>query len=221
MLSFTRILWTKNVALAEGELAYGGVDSSVRAREPKKPGDLFELHSTPEDAESLGDPPVGDLIVLTQHGQATHLAEFVQDAVEPRSRRKMRKGTRDFRYSFQRTCRLVAMHGFDDAPFVEEAFGFDPQNEGGEVHAIAELESFERSGKPLWAVQKRIEQQLRATPDFRRQLLAATRPSPNQTVTRELATRFGVSLGAERGGRILRSGRPMIRTSHRGLPRRK
>ena len=216
MLPFTKILWTKNVALGEDELAYGGIDPTVRSREPKKAGDPFELHSTPEDAESLSDPAVGDIIVLTQHGQATHLAEFVADAVEPRPRRKMRKGTRDARYSFQRTCRLIAMYGFDRAPFVEDAFGFDPRNEGGEVFAIVDLDAFERSGRPLWAVQKRLEQRLSGKTTFREQLLARARPSPNDEVTRELATRFGV------GGVAPRSARwPTMRSSHRSFNRRK
>ncbi len=221
MLPFARIRWTKNVALAEGELAYGGVDPTVRAREPKRPGDLFELHSTPEDAESLGEPPIGDLIVLTQHGQATHLAEFVGDGVEPRPRRKMRKGTRDSRYSYQRTCRLIAMHDFDTAPFVEEAFGFDPHNEGGEVHAIAELEAFERAQRPLWAVQKRLEQKLRPIVTFREHLLARARPSPQDVVTHELAARFGVRTAFERDRASGRTRRPTIRSSHRGFTRRK
>ena len=218
MLPFARIRWTKNVALEEGELAYGGVDPTVRAREPKKAGDLFELHCTPEDSESLGDPAVGDLIVLTQHRQATHLAEFVMDGIEPRPRRKMRKGTRDARFSFQRTCRLIAMHDFDAAPFVEDAFGFDPKNEGGEVWAIADLDAFDRAGRPLWAVQKRLEQKLRPMVGIREHLLARKRPSPDAAVTRELASRFGVAL--DRGVRG-RAARPTIRTSHRGFSRRK
>ena len=218
MQPFARILWTKNVALEEGELAYGGIDPTVRAREPKRPGDLFELHSTPEDADSLADPKVGDIIVLTQHGQATHLAELVGAGVDPRPRKKMRKGTRDSRYSFQRTCRLIAMHDFDAAPFVEEAFGFDPKNEGGEVHRIDELDAFARANKPLWAVQKRLEQKLRPQASFRQHLLTRARRSPADEVTRELADRFGVR-GASLGSG--RSGRPTLKSSHRGFGRRK
>lgn len=217
VLPFTRILWTKNVALAEGELAYGGVDPTVRAREPKRAGDLFELHSTPEDAESLQEPAVGHLIVLTQHGQATHLAEFVAAGVEPRPRRKMRKGTRDARFSFQRTCRLVAMMDFESAPFVEDAFGFDPRNEGGEVFRIPELDAFIRAGRPLWAVQKRLEQRLNGRPSIRERLLARSQPTSGDMVTQELAQHFGVSWRRDRGGRP----RPVIPSSHRRWPKRK
>ena len=231
MLRFRRILWTKNVALEEGELAYGGLNRSVKAREPKKPGDLFELHSTPEDAESLGDPEVGDLIVLTQHGQATHLAEIVGDAVVPRSRRTMRRGTRDSRFSEQRTCRLVALHGFEEAPFVEEAFGFDPHNEGGEVFAIAELPAFAASGQPLWAVQKRLEHRLAAPPRARDLFLSKRRADEaDELMSRELerallgegrSTSGPPSTGPTAPG--TRPGaRPIMRSSHRGLgPRRR
>lgn len=228
MLRFRKILWTKNVALGDGELAYGGTDPTVKAREPKKPGDLFELHSTPEDAESLGDPEVGDLIVLTQHGQATHLAEIVGGCVERRSRRTMRRGTRDARYSYQRTCRLIAMHDFDAAPFVDEAFGFEPKNEGGEVFAIEALPAFESSGQPLWAVQKRLERQLDATPSARDLFLGRRRGlSAEEAVTRELEAEL---LGAappeavEAGSRPRRGahGRwPTLRSSHRAWPARK
>ncbi|MEM7678295.1 MAG: hypothetical protein AAF449_20070 [Myxococcota bacterium] len=219
MRPFARILWTKNVALEEGELAYGGVDPTVKAREPKRSGDLFELHSTPEDAESLSEPAVDDIVVLTQHRQATHLATFVAAHVEPRSRRKMRKGTRDSRFSFQRICRLIAMHDFESAPFVEDAFGFDPQNEGGEVFAISELDAFARHGRPLWAVQKRLEQKLNPSPSIRQQIIARAKPSPHEAVTRELATQFGVAVGRTAGRHGQR--RPTLRSSHRGFGRRK
>lgn len=226
MLRFRRIAWTKNVALEEGELAYGGIDASVKAREPKKAGDLFELHSTPEDAESLDDPEVGDLVVLTQHGQATHLVEVVGASVVPRSRRTMRKGTRDSRFSYQRTCRLVAMHDFDEAPFVEEAFGFDPKNEGGEVFALSELPALEASGHPLWAVQKRLEQHLAGLPSARELFLSRRRgPTPEEMVTRELETELlglaptGTSDVAPSRDRL--KSRPLMRSSHRGLGRRK
>lgn len=212
MRRFRRIRWTKNVALDEDELAYGGVDPTVKAREPRRTGDLFELHSTPEDAESLDDPAPGDLIVLTQHRQATHLAEIVGAAVEPRPRRTMRRGTRDKRYACQRTCRLVALHDFAQAPPVEDAFGFDPRNEGGEVWAIEALPAFEASGQPLWAVQRRLEQQLDRAPSMRE--LFERRPSgptPEEAVTRELETTL---LGAPS------SGRPRLRISHRGPGKR-
>ncbi|MEO1234079.1 MAG: hypothetical protein AAFZ18_34815 [Myxococcota bacterium] len=225
MMRFRRILWTKNVALEEGELAYGGVDPTVKAREPKRPGDLFELHSTPEDADSLGDPESGDLIVLTQHGQATHLAEIVGGGVEPRSRRTMRRGSRDSRFSYQRTLRLVALHDFEAAPFVEDAFGFDPQNEGGEVFALEDLPAFERSGQPLWAVQRRLEQQLDGPPNVRELFLSRRRgPSLEEQMTRELeaellgggpkAAATGTADAAPKRFRTLRS-------SHRPLPPRK
>jgi hypothetical protein len=223
MMRFRRIRWTKNVALEEGELAYGGVDPTVRAREPRRAGDLFELHSTPEDAESLNDPEVGDLIVLTQHGQATHLAELVGAAVEPRSRRTMRKSTRDGRFSYQRTCRLVALHGFETAPFVEEAFGFDPKNEGGEVFAIAELPALEASGQALWAVQKRLEQHLDRPPRARELFLSRRRgPSPEEAITRELEASLlgtGTLGGAARDDTGPRGRRtiPRLRSSHRRL----
>lgn len=186
-MRFRKILWTKNVALSDGSLAYSGQDPSVKAREPKKSGDLFELHSTPEDAESLGDPSVGDLLVLTQHGQATHLVEVIGSSVEPRSRRTMRKGTRDFRFTDQRTCRLIALHDFDSAPFVEDAFGFDPKNEGGEVFRLNHLPSFESANQPLWAIQKRLEQHLDGTPNLRQLFLSRDKgPSPEELITREL-----------------------------------
>lgn len=210
MLRFRRIRWTKNVALGEGELAYGGQDPTVKAREPRRPGDAFELHSTPEDSESLDDPDVGELIVLTQHGQATHLVEVVGGCVEPRSRRTMRRGTRDARFSYQRTCRLVAMHDFDEAPLVAEAFGFDPRNEGGEVFEIETLPAFEKSGQPLWAVQKRLERQLDQVPNVRDLFENRRRgPSPEEAVTRELEEKL---LGRRRPGL---GPRPKLRTSHR------
>lgn len=223
MLRFRRILWTKNVALDEDELAYGGVDPSVKAREPKRPGDLFELHSTPEDAESLGDPSVGDLIVLTQHGQATHLAAVVGAMVEPRSRRTMRRGSRDSRFSFQRTLELIALQDFETAPFVDEAFGFDPCNEGGEVFAIEELPTFEAAGQPLWAVQRRLEQRLDGPPNVREMFLSRRRGlTPEEQVTRELEAELlggrAVATGTD-GGAPRRW--PTLRSSHRSLGRRK
>ncbi len=209
MLRFGRILWTKNVALEPGELAYGGLDATVLAREPRGPGDLFELHSTPEDAASLADPEVGDLLVLTQHGQATHLAEIVGERVERRPRRTQRRGTRDHRFSAQRTCRAVALLDYDEAPFAEEAFGFEPQNEGGEVFRIDELPSFERAGRPLWWVQRRLERALTGP-------RTVARPNDRmERVTRELEATL---LGDERPA-IPSRRRPLLRSSHRGLGR--
>lgn len=217
MRRFRRILWTKNVDLDEGVLAYGGQDPTVKAREPRRSGDLFELHSTPEDAESLGEPAPEDLIVLTQHGQATHLAEFVGTEVEPRSRRTMRKSSRDHRFSFQRTCRCLALLDFEAAPRVEAAFGFDPRNEGGEVWPIAALPAFEASGQPLWAVQRRLEQALDVRPDARGLFESRFRgPTPEEAVTWELEEAF---LGRSSRPRV--GARPRLRSSHRGLGRRR
>lgn len=145
MLPFRKILWVKSVSLEEGELAYAGRDPSVRAREPRHPGDLFELHASPEDADSLGDPAVGDLVVLTQHDQVTHLVRAVGEGVEARPRRTMRKGTRDERFSEQRTFALVLLRGFEEAPWLVDAFGFDPAATGGGRR------SGSRSCPPSWA----------------------------------------------------------------------
>ncbi len=221
-MRFRRILWTKNVALGDGELAYGGQDASIKAREPKKPGDHFELHSTPEDAESLSEPKVGDLIVLTQHGQATHLIEVIGATIETRSRRTMRKGSRDTRFPYQRTCALVVMHDFGTAPFVEEAFGFNPRNEGGEVFLLSQLPAFEASNFPLWAVQKRLEQQLDGAITIRDLFLSRNKgPSPAELITQELeAELLGRSpmvakhIDTTTEETILRK-RPALRSSHR------
>jgi hypothetical protein len=156
MLPFREILWVKSVSLVEGQLAYAGRDPTVRAREPRRPGDVFELHATPEDADSLGDPAVGELVVLTQHGQLTHLVRAEGAEVEPRPRRTIRKGTRDERFSVQRTFSLVCLLELERAPWVEEAFGFDPDAGGGETHRIEALPAFVASGQPLWMVQRRI-----------------------------------------------------------------
>ena len=158
VVPFGRIRWVKSVALGEDELAYAREDPTVRAREPRRRGDLFELHSTPEDAESLQDPEPGDLIVLVQHGYVTHLARIVSERVEPRPKSTIRRGTRDHRFSMQRTCALEILCDYEHAPTLEEAFGFDPRAGGGEVFAILELEAFEASGQPAWAVQRRIVQ---------------------------------------------------------------
>ena len=160
MLPFRKILWVKSVSLEEGELAYAGRDPSVRAREPRHPGDLFELHASPEDADSLGDPAVGDLVVLTQHDQVTHLVRAVGEGVEARPRRTMRKGTRDERFSEQRTFALVLLRGFEEAPWLVDAFGFDPAATGGETFRIDELPAFVGAGQPLWMVQRRVAKAL-------------------------------------------------------------
>lgn len=149
MIPFGRIRWVKSIALGEDELAYA---------EARRRGQEFALHSTPEDADSLGDPEVGDLIVLIQHGYATHLARFVSEGVEPRPKSTIRKGTRDARFSMQRTCAVEIQCDYDDAPTVEEAFGFDPKAGGGETYAILELDTYEDSNQPAWAVQRRIVQ---------------------------------------------------------------
>jgi hypothetical protein len=156
-----RIRWVKSVTLDEDTFAYGNDDPTVLAREPESPGDPFELHATDDDCDTLGDPAVGDLVVLTQHDQATHLVEVVGEAIEPRPRRTVRKRTRDERFSWQRTCRLVILRDFSEAPFIREAFGFDPRAKGGDVLEIAALPAFEEAGTPLWMVQRRIERALK------------------------------------------------------------
>lgn len=125
---------------------------------PGRPGRELQLHSTEEDAESLADPVVGDIIVLTQHDQVTHLVEVRGEEVEPRPKRTIRRGTRDARFSMQRTCVHRVVLDFDRAPFITDAFGFDPQAAGGEVFAIAELPAFLHAKVPLWMVQRRIHQ---------------------------------------------------------------
>lgn len=156
MIPFRQILWVKSVSMDEDVLAYAGQDPRVRAREPRRPGDLFELHAAPEDADSLQDPAIDDLVVLTQHEQVTHLVRVVGAEVGARSPRTMRKGTRDERFSVERTCALVLLRDFDHAPFVEEAFGFEPNADGGETHRIDELPAFVAASVPLWLVQRRV-----------------------------------------------------------------
>lgn len=148
LFPFDKILWVKSVSLEEGVLAY-----------PGRPGRELALHSTPDDAESLGDPAVGDIIVLTQHGQATHLVEVRGERVEPRPKRTIRNTT-DARFSMQRTCVHRVVLELDRAPFLEEAFGFDPDATGGEVFEIATLPAFVRSKQKLWMVQRRIHHQM-------------------------------------------------------------
>lgn len=145
MIPFRKILWVKSVSLEPDELAYSG-----------RSGAEFALHCTPEDADSLGDPAVGDLIVLIQHEQVTHLARVVGEAVHERPRRTIKRGTRDERFSMQRICEHVIVRGFEDAPYVEEAFGADPGANGGETYAIDELPSLAASQQPLWMVQRRV-----------------------------------------------------------------
>ena len=160
MLAFAKILWVKSVTLDEHTFAYGRRDPSVRAREPRRAGDVFDLHCTPEDAESLADPQSGDLLVLTQHDLATHLVQVIGDDVCPRPRRTIRPGTRDGRFSWQRTCSLIYLRDFEDAPSIQEAFGVPVDVSGGEVFFIPELAAIERSNFPRWAVQRRIAKAL-------------------------------------------------------------
>ena len=176
MLAFAKILWVKSVTLDEHTFAYGGRDPQVRAREPRRPGDAFELHCTVEDADSLADPRLGDLLVLTQHDLVTHLVRVVGEKVEPRPRRTIRPGTRDGRFSRQRTCELVYLRDFDEAKPVEEAFGCPVDVAGGEVFSIPELPAVERSNQPLWAVQRRLAKALE--PDARRLVASAPQEGP-------------------------------------------
>jgi hypothetical protein len=155
-LDFRRIRWVKSVTL-EDDFAYCGEDPTVLAREPRGPGDLFELHATEDDEDTLGDPAVGDLVVLTQHDQATHVVEVVGERVEARPRRTMRPRSRDELFAFQRTCRCLVLLGFDEAPLIRHAFGFDPEAKGGDVLELASLPSLERAGTPLWMLQRRLE----------------------------------------------------------------
>src|SRR5687767_14031703 len=148
LFPFGKILWVKSVTLEEDELAY-----------PGRPGRAFALHSTPDDADSLGDPAVGDIIVLTQHDRATHLVEVRGEHVEPRPKQTIKR-PRDARFSMQRTCVHRLVLDLDRAPFLEQAFGFDPDATGGEVYEIATLPSFLRTNQKLWMVQRRIHHQM-------------------------------------------------------------
>ncbi|MCC7386501.1 MAG: hypothetical protein IT384_31975 [Deltaproteobacteria bacterium] len=156
-----RLLWIKSVTRDDDLLAYAGEDPTTRAREPRAPGDAFDLHASQEAAESLALPAVGDIIALTQHDQLTHLVEVTGAGVEKRPRRTMRAGTRDARYSVQRACKLLVLRVFADAPMIDEAFGFDPDAKGGDVFEIASLPAVVRSGVPLWAVQRRIDRAIK------------------------------------------------------------
>ncbi len=133
-------------------LAYGPSDPESRVFEP---GDRFFLHASEDDAYSLDDPAVGDVILLTQHAQATHLVRVVGVRSEPRPRAELRR-PHGKRFPFRRECELLRMKDFEEAPLIEEAFGFDPRAQGGEVFEIAELSAFSAADTPLWLVQRRI-----------------------------------------------------------------
>lgn len=145
MIPFRKIAWIKSVTLEEGALAY-----------PGRPGLPFHLHSTPEDADSLADPAVDDLMVLIQHDQLTHLVRVTGASVEARSPRDMKKGTRDVRYSMQRACEHVLVRPLEEALFVEDVLGFDPVATGGEVFELASLPAVEASDQPMWMVQRKL-----------------------------------------------------------------
>ncbi len=186
VLDFRRILWVKSVSLDAGVLNYGGEDPSVRHREPRAPGDAFELHATPDDADSLAEPEVGDWIVLTQEGYATHLVEVVGETVRPRRRRSMRPNTRDARFSVERTVELVVLRGYDRAARIEAAFGFDPRALGGAVLRLDELDEVMERGEPLWMLQRRIalafepRHEPRARPRIREERIEALEPGPGR-----------------------------------------
>ena len=153
---FRTIFWVKSVTLEEPFPAYSGRDPTVKAREAKRPGEELDLHISEDDAPSLAEPAVGDIIVLTQESLATHLVEVSGMEVLPRPKRTIRRGTRDERFRFQRACKLIVFRDFDEAPTLEQAFGFDPNAEGGEVFDIRALAAFERANVPLWLVQRKI-----------------------------------------------------------------
>ncbi|MEQ9502165.1 MAG: hypothetical protein RIT81_35170 [Deltaproteobacteria bacterium] len=167
MIPFGRIRWVKSVALDEDELAYVGEDPTVRHREPSRRGDVFDLHCTEEDADTLAEPEVDDRIVLVQHGLTTHLVRVVGEHVERRPKSTIRRGTRDHRFVMQRTC-VVDLLCAIEPPTNEAAFGFEPRARGGEVFAIRELEAYAASREPMWAVQRRIVQALTRASDKRR-----------------------------------------------------
>lgn len=153
---FRRILWVKSVTGDEDVTTYSDEDSITKARVPRRPGDRFDLHSTEEDSDSLADPQPGDIVVLTQHHQLTHLVEATGARVMQRPRSTIRRGTRDERFPLQREFELLILKKLDEAPLIEKAFGFDPDAKGGELFAIAELPRFIESRSPLWLVQRRI-----------------------------------------------------------------
>lgn len=156
MINPRLIRWIKSVSLDEDLLAYAGRDPTVLAREPRRAGDLFELHSAEDDLDGLADPAVGEIIGLAQHKQLTHLVEVVGAGVVDRPKATIRPKTRDVRFCVERTCKLLLLRDFEEAPSLEEAFGFDPRAEGGEVLEIAALPAFEAAATPLWMVQRRI-----------------------------------------------------------------
>lgn len=160
MLPFRKIRWVKSVTMEEEVLAYSSEDRTSRAPVPRRPGDEFPLHATKEDRESLAEPAVNDLMVLTQNDQVTHLVRVVGASVEPRPKRTIRKKTRDTKFLVQRTMALVILRDYENAPYIDEAFGFDPKATGGETFEIEQLATYQASMMPLWAVQKRIERAL-------------------------------------------------------------
>lgn len=168
LFPFRKILWVKSVTLDEEHLAYGGQDPSVLAREPKRPGDHFDLHIAELDADTLEDPETGDILALTQHDQLTHLVEIVGDEVQERPKNTIRKGTKDGKFCYQRTCKLLLLRDFEDAPFIEDAFGFEPNAKGGEVFQIETLDAYEAADQPLWMVQRRIHHSMSAKPQAQR-----------------------------------------------------
>lgn len=153
---FRTIFWVKSVTLEEPVAAYSGQDPSVRAREAKRPLEPLDLHIAEDDAPSLAEPAIGDIIVLTQESLATHLVEVTGADVRPRPKKTIRRGTRDERFCFQRECKLIVFRDFDVAPTIDAAFGFEPNAEGGEVFDIRTLPAFARAKVPLWLVQRRI-----------------------------------------------------------------
>ncbi len=168
LFPFRKILWVKSVTLDEEHLAYSGQDPTALAKEPKRPGDPFELHIAEYDAGTLDDPAIGDILALTQHDQLTHLVEVAGAAVQARPKSTIRRGTKDAKFCFQRTCKLLLLRDFDDAPFIEDAFGFEPNAKGGEVFQIEALDAYEASDQPLWMVQRRIHHSMSAKPQAQR-----------------------------------------------------
>lgn len=153
---FRRVSWVKSVSVDEGVVAYSAEDGESLARKPRFSGDLFDVHASEDDAATLEDPAIGDVLVLTQHDWVTHLVEVTGTKVVRRPRATIKKGTRDAHFNMQREVKLLVLRRFEEAPLIEEAFGFDPGAKGGEVLAIEELPAFERAKTPLWLVQRRI-----------------------------------------------------------------
>lgn len=170
---FRRVSWVKSVSLDEDVVAYSPEEDTL-ARKPRSSGDLFDLHASEDDALTLEDPAVGDVVVLTQHDWVTHLVEVTGASVVPRPRATIRRGTRDARFDAQREVKLLVLRRFDEAPLIEEAFGFDPGAKGGEVLRIDELPAFTKAKTPLWLVQRRIIHKMYDPP----KLTIATPPKP-------------------------------------------